>query len=248
MLSIIFPLWQDAQRVAGAAAGVASLRAALPYPVEVVAVDDGSTDDTAERAERQGFMVLRQPHRGRGAAIRAGMLAAGGVYRVLVDPAWPITPAQVQLLLPPVLHGFDVAIASRNLPGASRRGEHLMRRMGSRSLARLVQSLVLPGISDVHSGLICFRAEAARALFSRSREDGGAIEVEALALARAFGLEVREVPVDWDNPVAASAPPIRQAPELIVGLARVRARLATGAYPPLRPRTGDEDPAPRTFA
>lgn len=246
MLSIIFPLWQDSSRITRAAEGVARLRASLPYPIEVVAVDDGSTDDTAEVAERAGFYVLRQPHRGRGAAIRSGMLAASGVYRVLVDPSWSVPPEQVQLLLPPVLHGFDVAIASRNLPGATRRGEAMLRRESSRMVARLVQTVVLPGISDVHSGLICVRAEAARSLFARSREDGGAIEIEILALARAFGLDVREVPVDWE--VAANAsrsmgPPIRQAPDLFAGMARVRARLATGAYPPLRMDSAVDEPA-----
>ncbi len=251
MLSIIFPLWQDSWRIAHAAQGVTRLRAALPYPIEVVAVDDGSTDDTAEAAERAGFYVVRQPHRGRGAAIRAGMLAANGVYRMLIDPAWTVSPEQVQLLLPPVLHGFDLAIASRNLPGSTRKGEPLLREQSSRLVARLVQAVVLPGISDVHSGLICVRAEAARTLFSRSREDGGAVEVEVLALARAFGLEVREVPVDWQVSASQSGPkgpPIRQAPELVAGLARVRARLATGAYPPLRMDPPVTEAAPRTFA
>ena len=157
----------------------------------------------------------------------------------------------MQLLLPPVLHGFDLAIASRNLPGSTRKGEPLLREQSSRLVARLVQAVVLPGISDVHSGLICVRAEAARTLFSRSREDGGAVEVEVLALARAFGLEVREVPVDWQVSASQSGPkgpPIRQAPELVAGLARVRARLATGAYPPLRMDPPVTEAAPRTFA
>lgn len=237
MLTLVIPLWQDALNLPDTAAGVAALRAALPYAVEVVAVDDGSTDDTADAAERAGFHVVRQPHRGRGAAVRAGMLAASGMYRMLVDARWSIPPEQVQLLLPPALHGFDVAVASRNLPGSTRRGEGMGRRAASQGLARLVQAVVLPGISDVHSGFMCLRAEAARSLFARTREDGGAVEVEVLALARAFGLEVREVPVDWRAAVAPTGRPLREAPDLVVGLARVRARLATGAYAPLRAGT-----------
>jgi len=233
MLSLVIPLWQDGPTMPRTVAGVAALRAALPYPVEVVAVDDGSTDDTAEAAERAGFQLIRQPHRGRGAAIRAGMLGATGMYRLLIDPRWSIPPEQLQLLLPPALTGFDVAVASRNLPGATRQGEAAPRRSASRGLARLVQAFVLPGISDVHSGFMCLRAEAARSLFARTREDGGAIAVEVLALARAFGLEVREVPVDWHAGTEGVGRPLRDGPDMLAGMVRVRARLATGAYPPV---------------
>ncbi len=248
MLSLVIPLWQDADTLPHTARGVAALRAALPYSIEVVAVDDGSTDDTADRAERLGFHVIRQPHRGRGAAIRSGMLAASGVYRLLVDARWSIPPEQAQLLLPPALHGFDLAVASRNLSGSSRRGESPARRVASRSLARLVQTVVLPGISDVRAGYLCFRAEAARALFTRTREDGPAAEVEVLALARAFGLEVREVAVDWQIADDAASRSLREVPDLLAGLARVRARLATSAYPPLRAGAAVTVEAPHTVA
>lgn len=246
MLSLVIPLWQDADALDATDAGVRHLRRVLPYPVEVVAVDDGSTDATADRAEALGYHVLRQPHRGRGAAVRAGMLAASGMYRLLVDARWSIPPEQAQLLLPPALTGFDVAVASRNLRGARRCGELPVRRFVSRSVARLVQAIVLPGISDVRAGFMCFRAEAARALFTRTREDGGAVEVEVLALARAFGLEVREVPVDWTAPEPGRGRPLREGPELLAGLARVRARLATSAYPALRVGTEPPDPHPYT--
>ncbi|NOY28077.1 MAG: glycosyltransferase [Oligoflexia bacterium] len=236
MLTLVIPLWQDAATIPHTADGVAKLRAALPYSIEVVAVDDGSTDASADAAEQAGFHVLRQPHRGRGAAIRAGMLAANGIYRMLVDACWSVPPEQVQLLLPPALTGFDIAVASRNLAGSTRHGESAIRRSASRGLARLVQAIVLPGISDVHSGFMCLRAEAARSLFARTREDGGAVEVEVLALARAFGLEVREIPVDWQTSagVGIGGRRLRETPDLLTGLARVRARLATSAYPPLK--------------
>ncbi len=246
MLSLVIPLWQDADTLVHTDEGVRLLRRVLPYNVEVVAVDDGSTDDTADRAERLGYHVLRQPHRGRGAAIRAGMLAASGMYRLLVDARWSIPPEQAQLLLPPALTGFDVAVASRNLRGARRTGEGPVHRVVSQSLARLVQAVVLPGISDVRAGFICFRAEAARALFTRTREDGGAVEVEVLALARAFGLELREVPIDWTGADPGQGRALREGPELLAGLARVRARLATSAYPPLRAGTVEEPVHPYT--
>lgn len=247
MLSVVIPLWQDALTLPHTAQGVNRLRAALPYPVEVVAVDDGSSDDTAELAEALGYHLVRQPHRGRGAAIRSGMLAASGTYRLLIDPRWTIPPEQVQLLLPPALTGFDLALASRNTHGSSRRGESTTRRAASRALARLVQSVVLPGVSDVRSGFMCFRAEAARALFTRTREDGAAAEVEILALSRAFGLELREVAVDWRSGGAAAGSVLHDAPDFLAGLARVRARLATSAYPPLAGEPPEPFEGPHSF-
>ena len=85
LLSIVIPAWQEARRIATTVDGVDRLRAALPYPVEVILVDDGSSDGTADLAEAGGLTVLRRPHRGKGAAVRTGMLAANGMYRMVAD-------------------------------------------------------------------------------------------------------------------------------------------------------------------
>ena len=177
---------------------------------------------------------------GIGAAARTGLLAASGVYRALVDPGWSVAPEQLQLALPPAITGFDVAIGSRHVIGAQRKGEPLTSLAIGRLLNRLVQGLVVPGIRDTQAPLKVYRAEAARALFSRVREDGPAAEIEALALARVFGLHVREVPVDWSFEDTARWHPFVHGPAMFAALLRIRARLTAGAYPPLRASPDDE--------
>ena len=230
VLSLIVPAWQQAQGIDHLAAGVRVVRANLPYPVEVIVVDDGSTDRTAALAEAQGFRVIRQAHRGRGAAARAGMLAATGEYRMLVDPDWSMPPEQVLTLLPPVLSGYDVAVASRFAAGAGRTGGSLWRVGAAQAYNRVVQELLLPGMDDTQCPFKCFRADAARLLFGRTRENGSGVDVEVLALARGAGLVVVEVPVDWTWKGGGRLHTLQDGPGMLAALLRVRARLAAGSY------------------
>ena len=211
--------------------GVNRLRAALPYDFEVILVDDGSTDGTADLARAERWTVIQQGHQGKGAAVRAGMLQASGLYRMYADADWSMPPEQALMLLPPLLNGFDVAIASRQLPGSKRQNEPLARHLIGRAYNQVVQTLVLPGIEDTQCGFKVFRAEAARAVFSRTREDGWAFDVEALALSRALGLRLREVAIDWHHDRDTRVRPLRDAPSMVAALLRIRTRLALSDYP-----------------
>ncbi len=196
------PCYDEAHRLKGTFQGLRTLQGALPFPVEVILVDDGSRDGTAQLAEElgstlSGFRVLREPHRGKGGALRAGVFAAQGEFVFLADADWSMPPEQVLAFLPPALVDFDVAIASREVRGAVRHGEPLRRHLLGRAFNRLVQAAVLPGIEDSQCGFKCLRREAALALFSTTRSDGWAFDVELLLRARQQGLRVREVPIDW---------------------------------------------------
>jgi len=234
LLSLIIPVWQEAARFHLTVDGVDRLRAALPYPLEVIIVDDGSSDGTSTLATDAGYQVIRQAHRGKGAAVRTGMLAATGMYRMIADADWSMPPEQALMMLPPAMTGFDIAIASRELAGSRRSNESLARHLVGRAFNLAVQSLVLPGIEDTQCGFKIFRAEAARAIFSRTREDGWAFDVEALALARAFGLRINEVPIDWSHHRNSRVHPLRDAPGMFAALLRIRTRLAMSNYPTAR--------------
>jgi dolichyl-phosphate beta-glucosyltransferase len=231
LLSLIIPCWQEAKRFHRTVQGVDRLRAALPYSLEVIVVDDGSSDNTATLAQSAGYTVIKQPHRGKGAAVRTGMLAASGMYRMLADADWSMPPEQSLMMLPPAMTGYDIAIASRESPGSTRTGEPLARHLIGRAFNVAVQHLVLPGIEDTQCGFKVFRAEAARAIFGRSREDGWAFDVEVLALARALGLRVQEVPIDWSHDRSSRVHPLRDAPGMLAALFRIRTRLAMSNYP-----------------
>jgi len=243
LLSVVLPTTQQAHRLRHTISGLRTLQALLPYPIEVVVADTGSTDGTPEQCEEAGFRVLRLSRGGYGTAVRVGMTAARGVYRLLIDSEWSIPPEQLQLLLPPALTGFDVAVASRHVTGAARLDEPLSSLVVSRTFNQAVRAIVLPDHSDTQLAYKCFRAEAARALFSRCREDSEAIHVEALALSRIFGLDVVEVPVDWTfSPILRQT--AAQAPAMLTALLRIRARIIAGRYEPLQVSNPADEDAP----
>jgi len=233
-LSLVIPVWQEALRLHDTFEGIEQLRSILPYNLEVLFVDDGSTDQTPNIIERAGYRVIVEGHRGKGAAVRTGMLAANGLYRMIADADWSMPPEQALMMMPPIQSRFDIAIASRERPGSKRVGEPLARHLVGRAFNHAVQHLVLPGIEDTQCGFKVFRAEAARAIFSRTREDGWAFDVEALALARAFGLRIVEVPIDWHHDPDSRVRTLRDAPGMLAALLRIRTRLALSAYPALR--------------
>jgi len=233
LLSLVVHLARETHRLAGLREGLASLRRALPYPFEVVAVVDPAASWATRRAAGPTWQVLEQEERGRGPALRLGMQVACGRYRAVVDPAWTVASEQLQLLLPPALSDFDVAVASRHLSGSTRRSEPWTSFVVGRAFNRLTRAIALPGIHDTHCGYTIFRAEAAHALFARSEEMGWGVDLEVLALARAFGLAVREVPVDWDFDPEARKSLSFDGPDLLASMLRVRARLAAGDVAPL---------------
>lgn len=240
-LSIVIPAYNEAGRLPG------TLERALAYldrrslNFEILAVDDGSADRTAELVEaltcRDGRVrLLRQPHRGKGAAVRAGALAARGAV-VLFTDADLSHPVEELTRLPTLLDGARVVIASRELAGARRLEEPFYRHLMGRAFNLLVQMLAVPGIQDTQCGLKCFDRAAAEALFSRQTIDGFGFDVEILYLARKLGFRVREVGVTWRHVPASRVDPVRDTLRMIGDVVRVRLNDLRGRYRP-RPASG----------
>ena len=224
-ISLVIPAWNEHARLDRTVAGVRALQCLLPGELEVLLVDVGSTDGTGARAEQLGLPVLGQPHRGKGAAVRAGMLAVDGDYRLQADADWSMPPEQFLRMLPPECSGADVVMASREHPESRRHGEPYWRHLLGRVWNWVVQRLVLDGIEDSQCGFKCFRGETAERLFSISKEDGWAADVEVLALARLAGLRVEEVPIDWVFDRDSRVRPLRDVPGMLAAVSRVRRNL-----------------------
>jgi dolichyl-phosphate beta-glucosyltransferase len=167
-------------------------------------VDDGSRDATAATVEQSQattggrVRLLRMPeNRGKGAAVRAGVLASRGA-EVLVSDADLATPIEeLPKLRARLAAGCDIAIGSRALDGSDIRvRQHPARELMGRTFNAVVRMLLIPGIRDTQCGFKLFRGPAARELFAVATVDGFAFDVEILLLARGR-YRVAEVPVVW---------------------------------------------------
>jgi dolichyl-phosphate beta-glucosyltransferase len=164
-LSIVIPAYNEARRLAATIDTVCRYLRGQPRTWEVRVVDDGSRDDTANIAERLAageprLIVQREPHRGKGGAVKAGLMAATGAFRFICDADLSMPINEVARFLPPSLPVFDVAIGTREGLGARRVGEPSYRHLMGRLFNGVVQRLALPGIEDSQCGFKMFTARS----------------------------------------------------------------------------------------
>jgi dolichyl-phosphate beta-glucosyltransferase len=197
-------------------------------------IDDGSTDGTpaAVRAGASGPIVrlIEAPHAGKGAAVRRGMLAAGGQVRLMADADLSMPAHEIPKLLAALAGGADVALATREGAGARRVGEPYLRHLMGRVFNLLVRLLAVPGLHDTQCGFKAFTAASAEALFRRSTIDGFGFDVEVLYLARQRGLRLAEVPIAWYYQPSSRVSPLRDTIRMVRDVLRVRWNDWRGRY------------------
>lgn len=201
-LSIIIPAHNEAKRLPPTLEKIDAFLNRQDYLAEVLVVENGSSDDTltiaqAHQANMANLRVFRESARGKGLAVRRGMLEAEGEYRFLCDADLSMPIEQVNRFLPPVLGPLDVAIGSRELPGSRRYDEPTYRHLVGRVFNTMVRLLVLPGIQDSQCGFKCFRGDVAEAVFPLQTMGGMSFDAEVLFIARQKGYQVKEVAIDW---------------------------------------------------
>lgn len=234
----MIPAYNEALRLPSTLSRVRQHLAARKGEHEIVVVDDGSTDATAEVARAAGgaLRVLgHQPNRGKGYAARRGMLAATGDRRLMTDADLSTPIEELAGLEAALDRGYDVAIGSRAVDGARIEvRQPAYREAMGRLFNVLVQGLLLPGLSDTQCGFKLFTARAAEAAFGPCRLDGFSFDVEALYAARRRGLRIAEVPVVWRND-AATRVSLGGGGAAFADLLRIRFRAMRGAYRPGAP-------------
>lgn len=207
-LSVVIPAYNEAERLPATLARLAAWFASFSGPAEVLVIDDGSIDGTADIAksaaprmpEHVTLRVMRHDaNRGKGAAIRDGCLRAEGEVVLFTDADLASPPEEWPKLLAALEAGADVAIGSRLHPdGTDRRdSQPFTRRMAGRLYTFVRRLLVLRDIADTQCPLKAFRREAARAIFSRQRLSGWVFDAELILLARRLGYRMAVVPVEW---------------------------------------------------
>ncbi len=238
-LTIIVPAFNEAPRLP---AGMARFHAAVAdgavdlERTEVVVVDDGSTDGTADVARD---LLAGVPHhrvvslpanRGKGAAVRTGVALARGTYTAHMDADMAIDPRAVPSLREALLTS-DVAIGSRALVDSMVDGTYAVRAAMGRLFNRFVTTGTGLGLQDTQCGFKAFRTPAARLLFHLVRIDRFAFDVEILARARRLGLHTTEVPVQWKNVPGSTIHPLHDSITMLADV--YRSRLGLLATPPV---------------
>lgn len=206
-----------------------------PFESEIIVVENGSQDLTAVvaeafAAEHPRVRIIRERGRGKGLAVRRGMLEARGQYRFFADVDLSMPIEEVLKFLPPQLDGYAVAIGSREAPGARRFNEPTYRHIQGRVFSNLVKWFALPGFEDTQCGFKCFSAAAAQDLFRAQMFDGMSFDVEVLFIARQRGYKIVEVPVDWYYRSESRVDPLREPIRMLRDIFTIRRNWAHGLY------------------
>ena len=176
--------------------------AALDLDAQIIVVDDGSTDRSAELAERDGVTVVRRQHRGKGAAIRAAIPLIDGDIAVIQDADMEYDPAEVPGLIEPIQRGVaDVVFGSRLVGGRPQRAYLFWHKVGNTFLSLVTGVLYNTTLSDMETGYKAFRADVLRSL--DLREDGFGIEPEMTGEVCRRHLRVYELPISYFGRTAA---------------------------------------------
>ncbi|MHB8628295.1 MAG: dolichyl-phosphate beta-glucosyltransferase [Aggregatilineales bacterium] len=234
-VSIIIPALNEERRLSNSLKVIDAFLSTQPYTAEVIVVENGSTDDTVgvvkRFAQNHPYVKLYAGEpRGKGRAVRRGMLAACGEYRFICDADLSMPIEELAKFLPPELDHYDVAIGSREGPNAHRYGEPLHRHLIGRIANFLIKLLAVRGFEDTQCGFKSFSRAAAEDLFSVQRMNGIGFDVEALYIAQKRGYRIVEVPIDWYYNSESKMRLFQDSLGIIGEMLEIRRNWKTGLY------------------
>lgn len=240
-LSVVIPAYKEEGNIKRGVLGVVYdyLRAQI-YSWEVIIVDDGSPDNTAGEIENaigkyKDFRLLREPHRGKGGTVVAGILAAKGEYILFTDMDQATPLSEIGKFLPYFESGSDVVIGSR----AGRPGEPFFRQVMAYGFLVLRTIILFLPYKDTQCGFKAFTSEAAKQIFSRmqlfsekktSTGVTAGFDLELLYISRKLGLKVSEVSVNWKHVGSVRVNPIRDSISGFKAMVEVRLNALRGTY------------------
>lgn len=231
--SIIIPAYNEEKRIVPSLHAIHDYCSAKNMKCEIIVVDDGSDDNTravsSESIARipQLKVIGYDTNRGKGYALRTGVLAAKGDYVLLTD-ADLSTPIEELSKLMHFMHNStcEIAIGSRALEGSLIvKKQPWWRQTMGKLFNKIVRILVIDDFHDTQCGFKLFRGDCARFLFKQARVDRFAYDVEILALAKKYGYRIGEVPIKWINSAPSKVNPLTDAARMLLDLLKIRARL-----------------------
>jgi dolichyl-phosphate beta-glucosyltransferase len=233
-LSVVIPAFNEKARLPQTLRRIDEYLRGRQLRFEIVVVDDGSRDGTADAARATlgdaVTVLVNDQNRGKGFSVRRGMLAARGERRLMSDADLSTPIEELERLQRKLEEGFDVVIASRSVPGANVEvHQPALREALGRLFNSLVRLMTLPGLRDTQCGFKLFSAEVAQEAFSRARLPGFSFDVEVLYIAVRRGRRIAELPVTWRNDAATRVTLLRGMAAFL-DVVRIRVLGALGAY------------------
>jgi len=237
-LSIIVPAYNESMRIGRTLSRIRSYFNRKKISYEVIVVDDGSTDGTAEvaRGFRSGVENLRvlinEENKGKGFSVQRGMLAASGEHRLFMDADGSVDIAHLDSFMECAREGCDVVIGSIHArQSAVREHNGWHRRILGKLANAAIQTLAVPGIRDTQRGFKLFSAAAADFIFRMQTIERFGFDIETLVIAHNGGFTIQELPVAWDNP-AGSSVTLKSYAQTLGELARITLNRMAGKYAP----------------
>ncbi len=233
-LSIVIPAHNEETRLPRALGQAFAFLDNQNYASEVIVVENASSDRTLEVAQKftsnfPNLRVLHEDQPGKGRAVQRGMQEAHGEYRFIADADLSMPIEEVTRFLPPASQS-DIAIASREAPGAVRYGEPLYRHFTGRVFNLLIRTLVLPGLQDTQCGFKCFRAIVAEDIFRFQTLPGWSFDVELLAIARLRGYTINEIGIPWYFNADSKVNVLHDSLRMFLDLLAIRRNARRGVY------------------
>jgi cellulose synthase/poly-beta-1,6-N-acetylglucosamine synthase-like glycosyltransferase len=234
-LSIVIPAYNEVNRLPESLRRLRAYLGKYGTRAEVIVVDDGSTDGTARLVQswQMGWPALRLvegAHRGKGGAIRAGVIAARGAYIALADADYSMPAEEFDRFRPLYAGQYDVAIGSRAAPGAERLGEPRLRKVLSHGFNLVVRLVLGIRLRDTQCGFKCLPREVALHLCAYQTIEGWGYDVELLHIAQQRGYRVREVPITWRYMDGSRVRPVRVALTMLRDVWHIRLNSWRGVY------------------
>lgn len=231
-ITIVIPAYNEAARIGQTLLNFNTYLTEQNLCFELLVVDDGSTDTTVELVKnlQKTMPTLRlvqlESNKGKGQAVRAGMLAAKGDIHIFSDADGSTPIEEIHKLIAPILAGnAEISIGSRYIAGAKIiKAQPFYRRVWSRLANQFVQRMILPGILDPNCGFKAFSAKASKLIFSQCTVNEWSFDLEALGIARKLNYTIAEVPVSWSNDERSKGK-ISQLPCEINNVIQIRKKL-----------------------
>lgn len=233
-ISLVLPAWNESSIIAHSLRTVLDFADKNKWNIEVIVVDDGSVDDTMQRAESvedNRIRVIRyELNRGKGYAVRTGMLAAKGRKRVFTDSDIPYRLTDLAAVVAE-LDRFSVVIGDRTLETSRYRQEiSLLRNIASSAFEFVTSRLITKDLRDTQCGLKGFRDDAAKGIFIRTRFEHFGFDVEVLFLALKRGFQIGRVPVVLERNIKSSVRVFRDSVFMLRDLLRPKYWDIRGMY------------------